>query len=279
MNPSKPARITAQNRPNVMVCQPRYNSSVHDRSLTALLTRCTLGGCNPYWGTQQEGSPVSASSSLLEHTFNHLWCAALNARKTFKIDYFAMLHADIEPMPGWCDVAISELRRVGADVISAVVPFKNGTGWTSTGLGEKHWPRNAVSANERARKLTMTEVYNLPETFSAAEVDPDKVLLVNSGCWLCDFTQPWVEKICFAIHSKNYLGSDGNWHSATRGEDWDASYQFFDLGLRVFATRKIQVVHYGEFGYANFPEPWGAEQTDQAYIAWHKSGIEPVRED
>jgi hypothetical protein len=72
--------------------------------------------------------------SLLALGFNQLWCRALNDRREGGITHFAMHHADIEAPAGWLDRLIDEQRRVDADVLSVVVPIKDGRGLTSTGV-------------------------------------------------------------------------------------------------------------------------------------------------
>ncbi len=50
------------------------------------------------------------------------------------------------------------MDRVGADVIATVVPIKDNRGLTSTGLQDPD--------TLQIRRLTMTEVFRLPVTFS-----------------------------------------------------------------------------------------------------------------
>ncbi len=69
-------------------------------------------------------------ASLLALNFNTLWCRALNLRRKRRVDYFAMLHADIEPEEGWLDALVGELEAHSADVFSAVVPIKEDRGLT-----------------------------------------------------------------------------------------------------------------------------------------------------
>src|SRR5262245_56217248 len=56
--------------------------------------------------------------SLLALNFNHLWCWALNAcHRGERVDYFAMIHGDIEPQPGWLDELVAELEDKRLDVL------------------------------------------------------------------------------------------------------------------------------------------------------------------
>ena len=65
--------------------------------------------------------PMAITSSLLPRCFNSLWAKGIQS----KCRYFAMLHADIGPEPGWLDVLINELTRLKAGVVSATVPIKS----------------------------------------------------------------------------------------------------------------------------------------------------------
>src|SRR5262245_66081079 len=63
------------------------------------------------------------SSSLLTMNCNMLWCTALNMRGPKNLQWFAMLHADIEPSDWWLDTLITEAEKHGADMMSAIVPL------------------------------------------------------------------------------------------------------------------------------------------------------------
>lgn len=200
---------------------------------------------------------IESNSSLINHCFNHLWCAALNERER-GVTHFAMQHSDIEPQPYWLDVLYAEMQAVGADVISAVVPIKDERGLTST----------AVNTGDLfcVKRLTMREVMDLPETFTAE--DAGGPLLLNTGLWLCDFSQPWAEEIVFDSLHKNEK-RDGEWRPAVCSEDWLVSDQFNRLGLKLAATRKIQVKHHGDFDYPN-DHAWGRWTTDQVWSQRNK---------
>ena len=251
-------------KPLVFLCQPRYSNLVDARALEAF-SNPSSGAVNFSWGTQAGGSPAAMQCSLLAFGFNKLWCMALNLRSVYRITHFAMLHADVQPEPGWLDKLIAEQKRVGADVLSCVIPFKTRIGLTSTGLGIPDAPREQAGITGDSRRLTMNEVHQLPSTFGAADTDePGKVLLINTGCWVADFTKPWADKVCFRIHDDIVRDTEGRFHAETKGEDWNLSYQLHDLGCRVFATRAIQCIHHGDWGYSNWPA-WGDWQTDEAY--------------
>lgn len=266
-------------KPLVFLCQPRYSGSTKELQDAAagLALNASAGMCNVVWRDNQSGigSPAVQQGSLLGYVFNRLWAMALNARRIFRVTHFAMVHADVEPVSGWLDVLVNEQRRLGADVISTVIPFKTGSGLTSTGLGDPNALRNDAGISGDSRRLTMREVFDLPETFSAADTNqPGSVLLLNTGCWVADLTKPWVDardergraRFKFTIYDDVLFDTTGTAHAETRGEDWNASYLLHDLGCRVFATRKVQVEHHGGFAYSNWPA-WGEWETDRDYAA------------
>src|SRR5215471_18433913 len=116
--------------------------------------------------------------SLLALSFNALWCRALNLAKAGGLDYFAMLHTDVGPNNGWLDALVAELDATGLDVLSVVVPIKDPRGVTSTALARDDGDPFGVFT-----RLTMQEVFRLPETFTSADVG-GRPLLVNTGCWV-----------------------------------------------------------------------------------------------
>jgi hypothetical protein len=194
------------------------------------------------------------SGSLLAMVFNQLWCHALNQRRIFGLTHFAMHHADIQAPPFWIDTLLDEQQHVGADMLSVVVPIKDDRGLTSTGT------RDPVHG--AIRRFTMKEIYDLPETFSIADTTVrDHWLMVNTGLWICDFTKPWVEQVVFSILD-SIICENGRFQARSLPEDWNFSGWCARQGLRVFATRKLPVVHHGRAAYGN-DEVWGEWQTDQ----------------
>lgn len=195
------------------------------------------------------------AGSLLAFTFNRLWCEALNMRKHRQLNFFAMLHADVCPDPGWLDVLVEEMAATGADVVSAVIPLKDGRGLTSTARR---------TADGGHRRLTMQEVFKLPPTFDAKSAGwGDDLLLVNTGCWVCDFTKPWAEEFP-GFHIEDYLcrGDDGVFRAGVFSEDWRASVWWAERGLKVCATRKVKAGHVGKSSWRN-ERPFG--EWDQDY--------------
>jgi hypothetical protein len=229
--------------PAIALAMPRYGGTV---SVGAARSFYVFASSGRHFQTRI----LESNSSLINHCFNHLWCAALNERER-GVTHFAMQHSDIEPEPYWLDKLWDEMKAVGADVISTVVPIKDARGITST----------AIDTGDpfHSRRLTMREVYDLPETFTAE--DAGGPLLLNTGLWLCDFSQPWVEEVCF--DSLHRIGKrDGQWMPEVCSEDWLMSMAFNRLGLKLACTRKVGIKHHGEFGYPN-DAAWGSWKTDQ----------------
>lgn len=222
-------------------------------------------------------------SSLLADAFNVHWKDALNKQLYGQpITRFAMLHSDIIPQDFWLDVLLEELDSTGADLVAAVVPIKDGRGLSSTAIDD---PQDKWDVYKR---LTMREVDKLPETFSAEDAGfPDRYLLANTGCWVCDFTKPWRHMVHFEINSRLafVLGADfpkrnlkagdivpaytydpemkGNFINQVMSEDWNFSRQLGRLGGTVLCTRKVKLTHIGEFPYPNHDGSWGQWEVDE----------------
>lgn len=217
-----------------------------------------------YRATRQQRLHIAERhSSLLTFNFNLLLAQALNEREQHQLTHFAMLHADIEPEGFWLDILIDEMDEHNADVVSAVVPLKDQSGICSCGIED---PENPYTA---AFRLTLKEVYQLPETFTSADCGyPDRALLVNSGCWVMRFTEPWVEKMAlespFGMRDVIVRKENGEFSARVEPEDWRMSRWWFREGKKVMATRCAGVAHHSASEtYPNFPA-WGLERDPQA---------------
>lgn len=237
-------------KPVVFLAMPRRGQQVAFGASEGYHLWPTLGACAVVRG--------HTVSSLLDHTFNRLWCGALNLRAR-GVTHFAMIHDDVCPMQGWLDVLLDELRFSGADIVSAVVPIKTPEGMTST----------AVETDDPwfPRRLTLAEVHALPPTFGDAQVGGE--LLLNSGLWVCDLHRPWVdtpEPLCFQTVNRIVLDGDGQYQAQVRSEDWEFSRATRARGARLLATRKVQLVHAGECTFPN-DTAWGTWQTDAMHAS------------
>jgi hypothetical protein len=200
--------------------------------------------------------------SLLAYVFNMLLVAAVNSREEFGWNIFGMAHNDISFEPGAFDVLMDERERCGADILSVVVPIKDGRGVTSTGI---------VQPDGSIRRLTLTEAFNLPETFDGRDACREMGLpetcrlAVNTGLWVCDLDKivPLIPKgLWFSIADSVKELPNGKLKVGVWPEDWNFSRLCHEFGLKVMATRKVPVFHYGEGRYPSC-EPWGTWTTDE----------------
>lgn len=195
-------------------------------------------------------------TSILPYTFNCLWATALNGREEHGWTHFAMHHDDVNVSTiNWLDILVEEQQRTGADLLSVVVPIKDRRGLTSTGY---------LKPDGLIRRLTLREVYKLPETFGIEDItdQPGHQLVVNTGLWVCDFTKPWVEEVWFNNLDSIKKHDDGKFYAHTLSEDWDFSMKTFkNHNLKIMATRKIALKHHGEMTFSN-QSPWGIWDAD-----------------
>jgi SAM-dependent methyltransferase len=219
----------------------------------------TAAAGRAFWRCCRDMATVTneyATSSLLAANFNKLWCSGLNiAHQGGRLDYWAMLHDDIGCQDFWLDELIDELEARGLDALGVVVPIKDDRGMTSIALHHRgdNW-------NPECR-LTMHEVYDLPETFTSEDVGGFPLLL-NTGCWVVKWNQGWAGKVRFTINDEIVFDKTTNaYYPQTESEDWYFSRLMNELGLTIGATRKISVKHEGD---AEFPNTfaWGKKAYD-----------------
>jgi GT2 family glycosyltransferase len=178
------------------------------------------------------------SSSLLACGFNLLWASALNLRAKKNVTHFLLLHADVAPVDAdWIRTLLDEMEKTQAQVLSVVLPVKDHRGLVSTALDD---------GSMMPRGFTLADIQAGPETFTHEK------LLVNTGCLLVRFDEPWVEKICFTVNDSITRNEQGQWEVRAEPEDYHFSRQCHRLGVRVFATRKVRAVHTGTHQYPNW---------------------------
>ena len=212
---------------------------------------------------------VHGGGSLLANTFNQAWVHALNLQESgTPITHFAMLHDDVSPDDGWLDILLDDLQKNSADVVSAVIPIKDPFGTTSTAIDD---PADVFNVE---RRLTMAEVFELPPVFTSNDCGyPYRALLVNTGCWVCDFTKPWRFEITFTIRDRIRKNEKGKWVAEVAPEDWNFSRQLHSAGAKVMATRNVKLSHWGQLPYRN-SEAWGEWNHDEIFA--HKFGGVPI---
>lgn len=198
-------------------------------------------------------------SSLLAHNFNLLWCWALGEDRKAKVDYFAMIHSDIEPDGYWLDTLIDELEARDLDVLGVVAPIKDVRGMTSIALGRA----DGYTWRPHCR-LTMSEVMRLPETFTSADVSGLPILL-NTGLWVCRFDARWARNVHFTINDRIVCDPDGDYIPEVEPEDWFFSRLLHEQGLKVGCTRKVQLGHRGGMVFGN-RSGWGTSKYDGEYL-------------
>jgi hypothetical protein len=195
-----------------------------------------------------------SSISLLANNFNRLWCYALNKRQQFNITRFLMLHSDIRPMQAdWVEIMLSEMDRLKAPVVSALMPIKDERGLTSTG-----WDTEDRFSPKR---MTMVEAEQIGVSYTHPK------LLINTGLMLVDFTQPWIEEVCFTINDEIRTAEHPEtkakyFYPAVEPEDWNFSRWLIARGIPRYVTRALKAVHQGNFNYPNFGG-WGASKVDE----------------
>ncbi len=224
-------------KPSVFLGIPVYNGNILEGHINAIFKG---GQKMPVGKLQIRGY------SCLTNNFNHLLCGALNERKN-GITHFALLHSDIIPCDGWLDILYKGMQETKADIISAIVPIKDGRGLTSTALDTDLW---------RPRRLTLHEVHNdYPKTFTQDD------LLLNTGCMLVDIRNEWIEGIRFRFEDR-IEKINGNFVADIQPEDWLFSRDAKKLGARLAATSEVRVDHIGTHRFSN-DKAWGSWLRDK----------------
>lgn len=196
-------------------------------------------------------------SSLACQNFNRLWAWALNEKRKGRVDYFAMIHSDVEPPEYWLDTLIDELEAKKLDVLGVPIAIKDPRGVTSTAVGHPSGDPWRIS-----HRLTMHEVFRLPETFTSADVGGP--LLLNTGLWVCKFDMNWAPRIYFTVNDRIMIDPEGDYIAQVEPEDWFFSRLCHEIGLKVGCTRKLEVWHRGDMAFGN-AFPWGTDEFDKQW--------------
>jgi hypothetical protein len=219
----------------------------------------TPGAARGFWHASQDADQVihvSNEGSLLAANFNYLWCAALNFnQKMCPLDYFAMQHADVEPEDCWLDFLVEELEQNKLDVLGVAIPIKDTHGMTSIGLD--HPDGNTWKPLCR---LSMAEIHRLPPTFTSADVGHK--VLINTGLWVCRFSESVCRQLHFTINDRIVQLPDGSYSHQCESEDWYFSRLCHEMNLKIGVTRKIRVGHRGDIQFSN-TGPWGSWDYDK----------------
>lgn len=229
--------------PTILIGIPTYDRKIQADQLYPLVNACH----------EFNVEFAVVNTSLLAYGFNLLWSMALNRRD--KITHFVMLHADVVPELDWLPKLYGEIERLKADVVSVVIPLKEDSGITSMAIGDM------TSDWQILKRLTLREVHQLPETFDADDAGYGaRPLLVNTGLFIADMRRRWVTNVHFEILDR-IVKKDGKYEAQTVSEDWRFSRWLWELGAKVYATRKVSVLHAGIANFPNSPA-WGTKETD-----------------
>lgn len=211
------------------------------------------GHLSAIWqASKDKVGPLDVSGiSALTFNFNIIFSKALNMRSK-GITHFAMMHDDIVPPPFWLDKLYDLMVKHEADMISAIVPIKDSRGLTSTAVFESC---DGSDPYWRPKRLTLTEVFQLPPTFTHPK------LLLNTGLMLIDITKPWVDGMFFEFEDRIVKDEKGDYRAQFVPEDWNFSRRALERGATLFATREIELLHLGGNGYHNH-HPWGTMEKD-----------------
>jgi hypothetical protein len=208
--------------------------------------------------------------SFLARNFNTAWCYALNNRQR-GFTHFAMIHSDVLPEGYWLDTMIAEMRLHAADLLSVVLPIKDGRGLTSTALYSER--------TSEIRRLTMHEIsafqsHNDPivaersNTFTPAIAGfPGWELLTSTGLWICDFTKPWVEKVFFEVRDRICRKKNGEFYPETAVDDWLFARKLHKLNLKLVSTTAVKAGHWGDVEFRN-DVAFGQWKTDEAVVSF-----------
>lgn len=194
-----------------------------------------------------------ATSSLIPKTFGLLWTQAVMMGEREGFTHFAMQHADVVAQRGWLNILHTEMERLNCDLISVLVPIKDGSGLTSTGIDVQREPI-------KFRRISMREAATLPETFGIEDTKhPDGTLVVNTGLWLARLNRPWNKRVSFQGVSWVFYYTDGtNSRISVEPEDWNMSRTLWMQGVKCYCTRKVQAKHMdGRVAYEN-QGAWGS---------------------
>lgn len=225
---------------------------------------------------------------------NALVCAGLNALEAYEagktieqgganVTHLVLMHNDVVPEPYWLDALMTEMMLCGADMLAVVTPIKDMEGKSSCAIDDDPY--------QVLRRIMMTEIYDLPPTFSATDCGyPEGSLLLNHGLCVFDFTKPWWREVnedgtlALRFTSPDRIkrrppapGKElGTWEAQHAPSDWHISRELNKRGAKLMATRKIKCQHFGVVPFTN-QFAWGDYKIDEALA--HKFGRVPIRND
>ncbi len=210
---------------------------------------------------------IEISSSALGHCFNIGFQLARKEANEGRCTHVIMLHADIVVKNGsWGTDFVEEMDRVGAGIMSVVIPIKTQEGITSTAVETKE---TQDKNGWHPVRFTMKEIAQMPETFTHPR------LMLNTGLMCIDMRQDWVNELVFDLESKVDLA---NYRPFFLPEDWKMSRFCQEKKVSMWATTKIKAIHIGEAPFGN-DKPWGTKASEGALEIYQQEGYDAKPED
>jgi len=227
---------------NVFIAVPTHNGDIRGEVAASVLQA----------STQSKIAYCHQKLSNLTRNFNSLLCMALNG-KIFS--HFCMIHGDVITRDaGWLGKMLAIMQETCADILSVILPIKGQKGLTSTGYCKEETVPLTI------KRLTMKEVFALPETFAHEH------LVVNTGLMLINLQAPFMSHVgrglCFRVTDQIVYDKGGKLQTVGSPEDWLWSLDARGLGAKIYATRAIKADHCG--GSMMYPnhEPFGVDSED-----------------
>lgn len=222
--------------------------------------------------------PFVAEFSLLTANCNILWAMALNYFELKKVDWFALIHSDVQPEPFWIDRLMAEADTHGADIMSAVIPIKNDKGLTSTAISDPHDDYGTFV------RLTMSQVKHpsFPITFDGdlavqalrslpaslrVEAPAGARLLCNTGCMVCRLGAWCDPRKVYFDEVTRFRRINNQWKPFIRSEDWFFTGNAAANGAKVMATTALQLIHHGTSDFPN-NQVWGGPLDEEGLAQW-----------
>lgn len=199
--------------------------------------------------------PIAKPSSLLPGNCNTLYAWALNARERYKLNWFAMLHADVIPEPFYLDKMVAEAEKHGADLLSRAIPLKDDSGVTSTAISSgKDFGQFGRLTMKQLRHESFPQTFDiyaccnalerLPHPLGVSNV-PRHALLANTGCMIVRLDRPWSEELFFQNIDAIVRLEDGTFQARDLSEDWFFTRLAAEKGAKVMVTTILTINHRG----------------------------------
>lgn len=208
----------------VFIAIPNYKEAIHSGILSSMLHASQRGAIHTLH---------APSTAIWVSQLNKIWVKALESRKA-GVTHLFILHSDVVVVsPNWLDFLLDEMREIKVDLLSSVCRIKE---------EDSDAISVAVETSSGDKRLTLRDI-----PFGITLIRDD--LLVNNGCLLIDIRGKWVEDIYWEmkngiINNKVYCES----------EDWLFCKKARKLGVKIAATNKIKVEHWGLVPFRSYPK-------------------------